>query len=73
MPPKTEGQKQMDELARREAAYAGPAVVDRGMEVGGAVMPRADKLKEAESRMTTDELKQLQRERTTKYGYPPVK
>ena len=43
------------------------------MEVGGTVMPRADKLKEAESRMTTDELKQLQRERTTKYGYPPVK
>ena len=75
MPPKTEQQKQLDELRRQEqgeaSGNAGPPV-----EQFGKIAPdiiKANKLKQAEDAMDTNERKQYMRVRTAKYGYPPVK
>jgi hypothetical protein len=72
MPPKSESRKQLEEMDRQMKAESMPPVVNHGMEISGDVM-KAAKLKDAESRMTATEHKQYQRERTSKYGYPPVK
>ena len=73
MPPKTEQQKQLDELRRQEQAEAntGPAVTDYGT-IAPDIIKQA-KVKEMESRMDTGERKQYHAVRTAKYGYPPVK
>ena len=73
MPPKTEQQKQLDELRRQEQAEAntGPAVTDYGTIAPDII--KANKLKQAEAAMDTNERKQYMRVRTAKYGYPPVK
>ena len=69
---KSEQQKQLDEMDKQAKAESMPPVVNHGVEVHGDVV-RAAKVKDAESRMTDAEHKQYQRERTVKYGYPPVK
>ena len=70
--PRSESQKQLDELKRQEAAEAsGPAVTDYGT-IAPDIIKQA-KVKEMESRMDTGERKQYHAVRTAKYGYPPVK
>ena len=72
--PRSESQKQLDELKRQEqaeAATSGPAVTDYGTIAPDII--KQHKLKEMESRMDTHERKQYHAVRTAKYGYPPVK
>lgn len=67
--PKTEQQKQLDELARQEQPT--PAVTNYGTIAPDII--KASKLKQAEDAMDTRERKQYHAVRTSKYGYPPVK
>lgn len=71
MPPQTEAKRQEAELEKREREYAMPTVTDYGTIAPDII--KAAKLKEMESKMTTDESKQYQRVRASKYGYPPTK
>ena len=73
--PRSESQKQLDELKRQEQAEAsgnaGPPVQQFGVIAPDII--KANKLKQAEDAMDTNERKQYHAVRTAKYGYPPVK
>ena len=69
--PRSESQKQLDELKRQEAAEAAPPVTDYGTIAPDII--KKNKVAEMESRMDTSERKQYHAVRTAKYGYPPVK
>lgn len=75
MPPKSESQKQLDELKRQDEAEAspsaGPPVTNYGTIAPDII--KQSKVQDMESRMDTKERKQYHGVRAAKYGYPPVK
>ena len=73
--PRSESQKQLDELKRQQDAE-GSGSAAPPVQQFGTIAPdiiKAAKLKQAEDAMDTHERKQYHAVRTAKYGYPPVK